>query len=111
MAVEAIYRLTTAAVRQLSRDISLTGAETLAKVERTGPQRITELAVTGERQKTSRQRSLGDRRHPASLTEPPGPHDRRYAGLRRRILTRQPTTDRRPEPLPMLPPRHRRPPR
>jgi DNA-binding MarR family transcriptional regulator len=44
-AAEALYRLITAAVRQHPRDISLTAASTLATVERTGPRRITDLAV------------------------------------------------------------------
>ena len=43
---EALFRLITAAVRQHPRDISLTSASTLATVERTGPRRITDLAVT-----------------------------------------------------------------
>jgi DNA-binding MarR family transcriptional regulator len=45
-AAEAIYPLLTAAVRHQPRDISLTAASTLATVERTGPRRITDLAVT-----------------------------------------------------------------
>jgi DNA-binding MarR family transcriptional regulator len=45
-AAEALYRLLTAAVRQLPRDISLTSLATLATVERTGPRRITDLAVS-----------------------------------------------------------------
>ena len=44
-AAEALYRLITAAVRQQPRDISLTSASTLATVERSGPRRITDLAV------------------------------------------------------------------
>ncbi|HLI36819.1 MAG TPA: MarR family transcriptional regulator [Streptosporangiaceae bacterium] len=44
-AAEALYRLMTTAVRQLPRDISLTSAATLATIERTGPRRITDLAV------------------------------------------------------------------
>src|ERR1700678_3969446 len=44
-AAEALYRLITAAVRQQPRDISLTSASTLATLERTGPRRITDLAV------------------------------------------------------------------
>src|ERR1700739_112188 len=46
VAAEAIYPLLTAAVRHQPRDISLTAASTLATVERTGPRRITDLAVT-----------------------------------------------------------------
>ena len=42
---EAIYPLLTAAVRHQPRDISLTAASTLATVERTGPRRITDLAI------------------------------------------------------------------
>src|SRR5580692_4164738 len=44
-AAEALYRLITAAVRQQPRDISLTSASTLATLERTGPRRITDLAM------------------------------------------------------------------
>src|SRR5580700_11967331 len=46
IAAGAIYPLLTAAVRHQSRQISLTSASTLATVERTGPRRITDLAVT-----------------------------------------------------------------
>jgi DNA-binding MarR family transcriptional regulator len=42
---EALYRLVSAAVRQLPREISLTSASMLATVERTGPRRITDLAA------------------------------------------------------------------
>jgi DNA-binding MarR family transcriptional regulator len=42
---EALYRLMTTTVRQLPRDMSLTSAATLGTVERTGPRRITDLAV------------------------------------------------------------------
>ena len=45
-AAGAIYTLLTAAERHQPRDISLTAASTLATVERTGPRRITDLAVT-----------------------------------------------------------------
>src|SRR2546423_617458 len=41
----ALYGLATRAVRRLPRDMSLTSAATLATLERTGPRRITELAV------------------------------------------------------------------
>jgi DNA-binding MarR family transcriptional regulator len=43
---EALHGLLTAAVRQLPREISLTAASTLATIERTGPRRVTDLAVT-----------------------------------------------------------------
>ncbi|GAB3849789.1 MarR family winged helix-turn-helix transcriptional regulator [Dactylosporangium cerinum] len=41
----ALYELATRAVRRLPRDLSLTSAATLATLDRTGPQRITNLAV------------------------------------------------------------------
>ena len=41
----ALYRLATRAVRRLPRDMSLTSAATLATLDRTGPRRITDLAV------------------------------------------------------------------
>lgn len=44
-AADALYGLMAAAVRQQPREISLTSASTLATVERTGPRRITDLAV------------------------------------------------------------------
>jgi DNA-binding MarR family transcriptional regulator len=45
-AADALYRLLTAAVRQLPRDISLTSLATLATVERAGPRRITDLSAS-----------------------------------------------------------------
>jgi len=42
---ETLYQFMAAAVRQQPREISLTSASTLATVERTGPRRITDLAV------------------------------------------------------------------
>ena len=42
----ALYGLATRAVRRLPRDLSLTSAATLATLDRTGPRRITDLAVT-----------------------------------------------------------------
>src|SRR3954454_18064566 len=41
----ALYGLATRAVRRLPRDMSLTSAATLATLDKTGPQRITDLAV------------------------------------------------------------------
>ena len=38
-----------------------------------------DLLPLGKRQVPPRQRGLGDRRHPASLTEPPGPDRLRHA--------------------------------
>jgi DNA-binding MarR family transcriptional regulator len=42
----ALHQLLTAAVRLFPREISLTAASVMRTIERTGPRRITELAVT-----------------------------------------------------------------
>src|SRR5437879_6592452 len=42
---EALFALVGLAVRQRGRELSLTAASTLATVDRTGPQRLTDLAV------------------------------------------------------------------
>jgi DNA-binding MarR family transcriptional regulator len=44
-AADALTRLTALAVRRTTRKISLTAASTLATLERSGPRRITDLAV------------------------------------------------------------------
>ncbi|BCJ33936.1 hypothetical protein Athai_14390 [Actinocatenispora thailandica] len=41
----ALYELATSAVRRLPRDMSLASAATLATLDKTGPRRITDLAV------------------------------------------------------------------
>jgi DNA-binding MarR family transcriptional regulator len=41
----ALYGLVSDAVRRIPREVSLTSASTLATLERTGPRRITDLAV------------------------------------------------------------------
>jgi DNA-binding MarR family transcriptional regulator len=41
----ALYGLVSGAVRRIPREVSLTSASTLATLERTGPRRITDLAV------------------------------------------------------------------
>jgi hypothetical protein len=71
--------------------------------------RDSDLLSLGEGQVPPRQRRRADRSHPATLTEPPAPHSRRQPGLRRSILAREPTSDRRPEHPPMLTPPTRRP--
>jgi DNA-binding MarR family transcriptional regulator len=43
---EALYGLAALAVRHAPREVSLTAAATLATLERTGPRRVTDLAVT-----------------------------------------------------------------
>ena len=42
---EALYGLVTAAVRRAPREMSLTSLSTLATVDRTGPRRVTDMAV------------------------------------------------------------------
>src|SRR6266571_3628368 len=68
-----------------------------------------DLLPLAERQVTARRRPQADRRHPATLAEPPDADRRRHARRRGRLLARAPGRDRPPEPLPLLPPRHRRP--
>lgn len=41
----AIYSLLSTALRRIPRDMSLTAASTLGTIERTGPRRITDLAI------------------------------------------------------------------
>jgi DNA-binding MarR family transcriptional regulator len=43
---EALTALVTLAVRHRSRGVSLTAASTLARLERTGPRRLTDLAIS-----------------------------------------------------------------
>jgi DNA-binding MarR family transcriptional regulator len=45
---EALYSLAAGIIRRRSRTLSLTAASTLATLERTGPRRLTDLAVTEE---------------------------------------------------------------
>ena len=76
------------------------------------PQR--DLLPLGERQvpPRGRLRRAGQMRrcHPTRLSEPAGSERLRYPNLHRRVLARQTLGDERPEPTPMLLPRHRRPP-
>jgi DNA-binding MarR family transcriptional regulator len=43
---ETLHALSTVVVRSRSRELSLTAASTLATLERTGPRRLTDLAMT-----------------------------------------------------------------
>jgi DNA-binding MarR family transcriptional regulator len=45
---EALYTLAAGVIRRRSRTLSLTALSTLATLERTGPRRLTDLAVTEE---------------------------------------------------------------
>ena len=62
-----------------------------------------------ERQIAPRQWGQRDWRHPATVAEPPAANRLRHPRRRGRLLARAPSRDRPPEPLPILPPRHRRP--
>jgi hypothetical protein len=66
-----------------------------------------DLLTLSKRQIPPRQRGLGDRRHPATLTKPTDADRRRYTASDARLLARQTARDRRPEPLAILTPRHR----
>ncbi len=68
-----------------------------------------DLFPLAERQVASRRRPQADRSHPATLAEPPDADRRRHARRPRRLLARAASRDRPPEPLPLLPPPHRRP--
>ncbi len=68
-----------------------------------------DLLTLSQRQVPPRQRGQHDRRHPASLTEPPRPDRLRHASHDRRVLARHAASDRLPEPNPVLAPSSRRP--
>ena len=70
-----------------------------------------DLLPLDERQVAARHRWRKTGIHAASVAEPPERHRRRHTRLARRVLGLQPTSDRGPEPDPILTPRHRRPPR
>ena len=70
-----------------------------------------DLLTLREAQIPLRHRSQTDRRHPASLSEPPRPHRLRHPSDTGRVLARHPASDRLPEPDPVLAPRRRGPPR
>src|SRR5712692_3026569 len=61
-----------------------------------------DLLPFGERQVTARHRSQRDRRHPASLAEPPRPDRLGHAALHGGVFARHATSDRLPEPDPIL---------
>ena len=68
-----------------------------------------DLFTLTERQVAARRRPHTDRWHPATLAEPPDADGHRHARRCGRLLARAPRRDRPPEPLPLLPPPHRRP--
>jgi hypothetical protein len=67
-----------------------------------------DLLALGERQVAPRQRRPADRRHAATLTKPPDTNRGRHPGDHAGLLARHAVGDRRPEPLPILTPRHQR---
>src|ERR1019366_6362255 len=66
-----------------------------------------DLFTLGKRQEARRQGSEADRAHATSFAKPTRPDRRRHAGRDTGFLTREPTSNRFPKPLPMLTPRHR----
>src|SRR5437763_4979485 len=68
-----------------------------------------DLFPLGKREITPRQRGQRDWRHPATVSEPPAANRLRHPRRRGRVLARPAGGDRQPEPLPILPPRGRRP--
>src|ERR1019366_7192345 len=70
-----------------------------------------DLLALRERQIPPRQRGLSDRWHSATLPQPPDADRPRHTRLDPGILAAQPTSNRRPKPLTMLPTPHRRTPR
>lgn len=74
---EALFRLVTSAVRQQPRDISLTSVSTLATVERTGPRRITDLAVIEGVAQPSMTALVTALERSGLVERRPAPHDQR----------------------------------
>ena len=99
---------------QLARDRRGRTAEVpgdVAHAATLGPKQRDLLALR-EGETTSRRQRRQQRQvrgwHAAGLPEPPRSHHRGYAGVSARVLARAPRRDRRPEPHPLRPPRHRR---
>src|SRR5215211_2449591 len=70
-----------------------------------------DLFPLSKREIPPRQRGQRDWRHPATVAKPPAAHRLRHPRRRGRLLARPSSRDRPPEALPILPSRHRRPPR
>jgi hypothetical protein len=84
---------------QLTRDLSHPG---------TAGEQDRDLLSLGERQIAPGRRREADRRHPTTLAEPPDTNARQNTRLDRSVLARGASSDRFPEPDPMLPPPRRR---
>ena len=99
-----------AALRRSSREIVDGDRPSRRAISRT-PQPCARRSAISSRSANDRYRpdsgARHDRRHPATLAEPPAADRRRHARRDRGVLARQPLGDRRPEPLPILTPRHR----
>ena len=67
-----------------------------------------DLLPLGERQIAPRHRREIERRHPATLAEPPDANARQHTRLRRSVDARRSPSDRLPEPDPMFPAPSRR---
>jgi hypothetical protein len=92
---------------QLSRDRPRVTPETTADLTHTDILRMQQcdLLALGERQITARHRSQRERRHAASLSEPPGPNRGCHTCFSGRVLARQAARDCLPEANTILTPR------
>src|SRR6266581_401646 len=85
---------------QLARDLADTDAPRIQD---------SDLLALAKRQISARYRGQADRPDPAAVAEPPRTDRWGHTSLNAGVLTRHSLGDRQPEPLPLLPPRHRRP--
>jgi DNA-binding MarR family transcriptional regulator len=76
-AAQALNRLLSAVLRGRPREISLTALSTLATLERTGPRRITELAVVERVAQPSMTILIGNLERDGLVQRVPDPDDRR----------------------------------
>lgn len=74
---EALFRLVAGVVVQQPRDLSLTSVSTLATVERTGPRRITDLAVIEGVAQPSMTALVNVLERAGLVERRPAPHDQR----------------------------------
>ncbi len=85
---------------QLARDLADTDAPRMQD---------SDLLALAKRQISARYRGQADRPDPAAVAEPSRTDRWGHTSLNAGVLTRHSLGDRQPEPLPLLPPRHRRP--
>ena len=83
-------------------------ADARSLAPRTSGEQHRDLLALGKGQIAPRHRREGERRHPATLAKPPDTNTRQHTRLDRSLLTRCASSDRLPEPHPMLPSPRRR---